>query len=305
MLFFFFFSFYSCFQWGMGYFALSPCLLQGNCLAFILWKTIFFDCMKEEIATYLKGPRPYREGIALYDKYGRNLMLKATFRRSAETALTRATLMEELRKLAGIGEQEFKNLPRLACAAPDNIPAPEIPAGGSGTGNVPVSPATENAVRFRERFPFLNSADCPDILKILVADMFTAYDGYLKAHRELSGLPDDADEGQAFAVAKDAVENYLEDRAIWEELEHYRDNHVLLGRHPRVAASLLAGSLTEKSDLEVVGVRKNAASNVSKWKKKLEEAQDEAGKNEARKKLEEWEARKAAADMELEVRKKN
>ena len=44
---------------------------------------------------YLSGPRPYREGIALYEEYGLNLMLKATFRRNAETDLLRATLMEE------------------------------------------------------------------------------------------------------------------------------------------------------------------------------------------------------------------
>ena len=30
-------------------------------------------------------------------------------------------------------------------------------------------------IRFREKYTFLNSPDCPDVLKILVADMFTAY----------------------------------------------------------------------------------------------------------------------------------
>ena len=42
--------------------------------------------MKEKIIAYLSGPRPYREGIALYEEYGLNLMLKATFRRNTETA---------------------------------------------------------------------------------------------------------------------------------------------------------------------------------------------------------------------------
>ena len=53
--------------------------------------------MKEKIIAYLSGPRPYREGIALYEEYGLNLMLKASFRRNAETDLLRATLMEEMR----------------------------------------------------------------------------------------------------------------------------------------------------------------------------------------------------------------
>ena len=32
------------------------------------------------------------------------------------------------------------------------------------------------AIRFREEFPFLRQPDCPDELKVLVADMFSAYD---------------------------------------------------------------------------------------------------------------------------------
>ena len=67
--------------------------------------------MKEKIIAYLSGPRPYREGIALYEEYGLNLMLKATFRRNAETDLLRATLMEELHKLAGISETAFRTTP--------------------------------------------------------------------------------------------------------------------------------------------------------------------------------------------------
>ena len=229
--------------------------------------------MKEKIIAYLSGPRPYREGIALYEEYGLNLMLKATFRRNTETDLLRATLMEELRKLAGM--------------------------------NVPVTPVVENVIRFRDRFPFLNSPDCPDVLKILVADMFTAYDLYLKTFRELGELPDDVELEQAFAIAKTTVENYLEDRSIWEELEYYRDNHVLLGKHPRIAVYLTSDELSNKSDLEVMNIRKNAASNVSKWKKKLETVEGEEERAKALAAVDKWESMKSAAEKELENRKKN
>ena len=139
--------------------------------------------MKEKIIAYLSGPRPYREGIALYEEYGLNLMLKATFRRNAETDLLRATLMEELRKLAGISETAFRTMQRKAVDSPHissaSIVVEEIKAEKTAV-NVPVTPVVENVIRFRDRFPFLNSPDCPDVLKILVADMFTAYDLYLK-----------------------------------------------------------------------------------------------------------------------------
>lgn len=147
--------------------------------------------MKEKIIAYLSGPRPYREGIALYEEYGLNLMLKATFRRNAETDLLRATLMEELRKLAGISETAFRTMQRKAVDSPHissaSIVVEEIKAEKTAV-NVPVTPVVENVIRFRDRFPFLNSPDCPDVLKILVADMFTAYDLYLKTFRELGEL---------------------------------------------------------------------------------------------------------------------
>ena len=171
--------------------------------------------------------------------------------------------------------------------------------------NVPVTPVVENVIRFRDRFPFLNSPDCPDVLKILVADMFTAYDLYLKTFRELGELPDDVELEQAFAIAKTTVENYLEDRSIWEELEYYRDNHVLLGKHPRIAVYLASDELSNKSDLEVMNIRKNAASNVSKWKKKLETVEGEEERAKALAAVDKWESMKSAAEKELENRKKN
>lgn len=104
----------------------------------------------------------------MYEEYGLNLMLKATFRRNAETDLLRATLMEELRKLAGISETAFRTMQRKAVDSPHissaSIVVEEIKAEKTAV-NVPVTPVVENVIRFRDRFPFLNSPDCPDVLK--------------------------------------------------------------------------------------------------------------------------------------------
>lgn len=261
--------------------------------------------MKEKIIAYLEGPRVYREGVALYEAYGRNLMLKATFRRSSETELVKVTLYEELRKLAGLSETEFKNLKRKASTATTTTAAPVIEEKEKTDDNKTATPVTKKIIKFRERFPFLNSQECPDVLKILVADMFTAYDTYLEAFKQLTELGHDAELELSLSYAKTAVENYLEDRAIWEELEYYQANHVLLGNHPKVMEFQLAGSMAEKSELEVSNIRRNAASNVSKWKKKLEEADTDEDRDKAQAALAKWEATKAAAEAELENRKKN
>ena len=66
--------------------------------------------MIQEIIDYLKGPRPWAAGVALYLKHGRNLMLRKTFMRRPETADLKATLVEELRQLAGLSPREFAAL---------------------------------------------------------------------------------------------------------------------------------------------------------------------------------------------------
>ena len=40
--------------------------------------------MKEQIISYLEGPRDYSQGVALYEQFGPNRMLKAKFRQLGE-----------------------------------------------------------------------------------------------------------------------------------------------------------------------------------------------------------------------------
>lgn len=304
--------------------------------------------MKERVITYLKGPRTYAEGMTLYEQYGANLRLKATFRRLGETELTRITLLDELRRLAGLSEQQFRQLPRLADAAEQSAVAEktghraeeaeeraadaEIRAeeaeeraeeaeeraadaeeraeeaekrATEAEENTLASESLKEMVNFRDRFPFLRRPDCPDVLKVIVSDLFAAYDRYRAAHAALAELTDDADRKQAEQLAAEAVENYLQDRALLEELEHYRDHGTLLGRHPTVAASMQTASLKELSDLDVEKIRKNAASNASKWRKKLEECTPGTDDyTRCTDNFRRWELTKQEAEQELEERKK-
>ena len=293
--------------------------------------------MKERIITYLKGPRAYAEGMTLYEQYGANLRLKATFRRLGETELTRITLLDELRRLAGLSEQQFRQLPRLADAAEPPTAAEETEEAercakeaeeraadaeiraeeaeecaaeaeeraSEAKENTLASESLKEMVNFRDRFPFLRRPDCPDVLKVIVSDLFAAYDRYRAAHAALAELPDDADRKQSEQWAAEAVENYLQDRALLEELEHYRDHGTLLGRHPTVAAAMRFASLKDLSDLDVEKIRKNAASNASKWRKKLEECTPGTDDyTRCADNFRRWELTKQEAEQELEARKK-
>lgn len=311
--------------------------------------------MLQEIIDYLKGPRPWAAGVALYLKHGKNLMLRKTFMRRAETADLRTTLVEELRKLAGLSPREFATLKREAAAPkPESSPAQE-PAKDPDDelmeladrlgvtvdelftdefrDRVLYSEENEDRIteleeqleeaeekykaipqpvakmiRFRERFKFLREPDCPDELKVLVADMFTALGAYKEAHAALVTLPDNADLKEAAALAEKTVENYLANREMWEELEYYRENHEILGKCEKLKALKEAQKLEKASDLELSRLMNSASANTSKQKKRLEEAQaagDQERIESATAALATWEAKKAAVMAELEKRKKN
>lgn len=92
----------------------------------------------------------------------------------------------------------------------------------------PVLPHS-NRSSFREQWSFFDEEDCPNELKILVADKITAYRNYTSAHRELFSCTSRQD---CFATAKKVVENFLENRKILSELAYYKEHHALLGKHP-------------------------------------------------------------------------
>ena len=63
---------------------------------------------KKEIVAYLSGPRNYAEGVRLYERHGHNRMYKRRFALE-DTEFSRALLTEDLRKLAGLSDAEFRS----------------------------------------------------------------------------------------------------------------------------------------------------------------------------------------------------
>lgn len=320
---------------------------------------------KKGITTYLCGPRDYAEGVALYQRYGVNLRLKRQFA-VEDTAVIREILFDELRKLAGLSEIEFNNLPRQAVhhrqgttSSESIIQYPRIRAvikpqenkndadtalmeladSFGVTVDELVSPdfqervlaMDENAdrideltdeleaarskyaeapepvrkmIRFREKYPFLNSPDCPDVLKILVADMFTAYGNYKAAHARLQVLGD-ADTATAAANCEMVVTEYLKNREIWDELEYYRENGVILGKAAKFREMEAAEDLSKISDVDLMGQLRSAGVQESKAKKAVEEAHAKGTPNEkAEAAFVKWSNRKKELKAEIDRRKK-
>jgi len=89
----------------------------------------------------------------------------------------------------------------------------------------------DKKVIIRETFPFLGEENCPDILKILVADMLSSHSRYIKGHGRLFDVAH-KDGETCFRAAQVVVDNYIENRRIWAELDHYQKKGTLLGEHP-------------------------------------------------------------------------
>lgn len=301
--------------------------------------------MVKEIKEYLEGTRNYNQGVAIYQMYGVNKALKASFRRQGETELTRNTLFEELRKLAGISDIQFKNMKRhvrgpvqevkririhgddflLGVAQKLGIPVEElvsesysIPQDMENKEEFGVMLESARAIYekapepvrkmigFREKYPFLKKPDCPDILKVLVADMFAAYDNYREAFLRLQENPDPLAGEETFDLARTTVESYLENREIWEELDHYKEKGEILGKHLKIKELQQdrQTAFSDMTDLELTKAISNASSNVSKAKKSLEEATSDKKKIQATENHERWTKTLSDLREELDKRKK-
>lgn len=161
-------------------------------------------------------------------------------------------------------------------------------------------------IRFREKYTFLNRPDCPDILKVLVNDMFAAYDAYKTAFANLQIIPDETI-AEAATEAEKVVTAYLANREIWDELEHYRTTGEILGKAAKFREMQPAPveDMSALSDLDLVKKLNSARANQSKQRKAIKTAED-AGKDStaATAALESWTETRARIEAEIERRKK-
>ena len=253
-----------------------------------------------QLLDWLDGPRDMTEGAALYRRFGTNLMLKRQFAVD-RSPMARAMLENEIRKLAGIPEHEMRTMTRRAAQPAVTVAA----ASGAPAAPREVPPEEKRKIRFRERFPFLGADNCPEVLKVLVADLFTAYGRFRESFEALQ-------RGDARIMAQEcgsAVENYLEDRMILDELTHYRDTGTLLGAHPKVRA-VLRPDLDEPDYMamdvaDLVKKLNSAQTNVSKASAAVRKAESEEKRAAAEERLEKWKIRLETIRAAVELRKKN
>lgn len=126
----------------------------------------------------------------------------------------------------------------------------------------------KKTIKLRAQFPFLNEKECPIEYKALVADLITTYNTYTENHRLLF---EKATQDELAAVAATVKDNYIENKLIWEELEHYRVNGEPLGKHEIFVKSNLQKEFAELSTEDLTKKLKNIPTNISRNKGKAKD----------------------------------
>lgn len=243
--------------------------------------------MKKRILDYLRTDRSFEAGMKLYMELGPSMSFKMTLNRQGFTDYNHKLLLEELRKVADIRPDEFTaimNKPvTKTVAAPVEVLPPSHQEVVAFIGGLPEP--VRKSIKLREEFPFLKEKTCPEILKVLVNDMLSAYEEYQLAHERLftAMTPED------FAAASaDVVENYLVNRSIWEELNHYKEKNEILGQHPAFAQKERLEEIKLMSGTDLVKLHKSLENNIARNKKSVADQPDHRETENRLKRIEEY-----------------
>jgi hypothetical protein len=225
--------------------------------------------VQEDILMWLAGSRDFDTGIELFKKVSRNTFYISNLQMSRR----QRTLVYELEKVvrkefpsnfqkgggkgkeAGSGKSQSQvvegkeQTPSVTINRDSSSSRTNAQRGQTGATN---KPAANNKFKFviRDEFPFLGRDDCPNELKVLVADMLTTHERYVLAHRRLFEVAHKS-EDVCYDTAHELVENYLVNRQIWDELEHYKKTGKILGEHPVFAQRKRDATLKQMSAEEI------------------------------------------------------
>lgn len=130
----------------------------------------------------------------------------------------------------------------------------------------------------RVEFPFLNEKDCPDELKILVADKITAWNSYLTFRKEIaaaeSGEKPQTNEILAI-MANEAIKCFDENQKIYDELNVYATTGKILGVHPIFKKLQLLREVETMTADELIKYKNSSAKYFSVNKTALAKADKE------------------------------
>lgn len=131
----------------------------------------------------------------------------------------------------------------------------------------------EELTPIRDEFPFLNEADCPEIMFVVVGKRISAYRRYQGLHAKLQDAlanPGSVTDEEQAKLAAETQEANAENIALWDELKYYNEHKEILGKHPLFKESVAKKEVDAMTTEELAKFRTSSATFISKKKKALE-----------------------------------
>jgi len=119
---------------------------------------------------------------------------------------------------------------------------------------------------FREEFSFLSSRSCPVELETLASRKFGRYYAYVDLHKKLR---DCTSLQECAQVSKELIDNYMDNRQIYDELNYYKKHKAILGKHPIFQEFSRRRQLLQLSVKELVLRKINIENNIWRVKNEL------------------------------------
>jgi hypothetical protein len=195
--------------------------------------------VKELIQNWLNKGCDYHTGIALLKSYASELKVRLI---ESNPSGNKELLIYTLCQLAGL------DVPKKQAEEKKTV---------------------QNQNKFREEFPFLNTPACPIELKALVTDKFTSFYAYRDLHKKLRSCASLED---CARVSKELIENYIENKAIYAELEYFKANKTILGQHPIFKHYKRMKDIRKLSIKDLVKKQMNLQHNIWRIESELKKA---------------------------------
>lgn len=162
----------------------------------------------------------------------------------------------------------------------------------------------KTGLKLHEEYPFLAEESTPMEIKALVQDKFNAWRNFATNHAALvEGLEENQAQEEIYNLANSAVENFQLNADIKKELDFYKEQNKVLGKHPALNNLRIAQEINDLKEAELVEMKISAQKNASKARKEI----DNKGTNESReKRFQDWtlKADLSIKRLETEFKKK-
>lgn len=171
-----------------------------------------------------------------------------------------------------------------------------------------VEQVTGKGLKIADEFPFLDEDDCPDELKVLVADKLKAFRDFCKAQEDVvKRLYRDGEEvsdEELYDISNGMLEDWKLNQQIYAELNHYKKEGKVLGEHPKVRKLYLENEVRDLSGKKLKSEIKRVSRNLGNNRDNLKNAKDEERRQEIQQRVDDYELELKVLEAENERRKK-